>query len=1159
MDLALAVGGAFLSAFLQVAFDRIASSRALIEFIQGKNDVQFDQETLDKLEITLVSLSVVVEDAEAKKAKSPLVGKWLDKLKAAMHHADDLLDELNTQCLRLKLHYHFQPSDAELAFNSQFIQELMPDLKKITARLENFVKQSHLLGLQKFDTKEKGGAYTAPSSSVVDKSRIFGRDAEKEKLIQRVLFDGEGVPDVSVIAVTGMGGIGKTTLAQLVYDDERVKEKFTTRAWVCVSEEYDAFRVTKSLLMEVNSAVVDDKDDFNRLQVKLKDRVGGECFLIILDDIWNESYTDWDSLKNPLNHGSRGSKIVITTRNENIALMMQKEPFHPMQPIPEDQSWSLFESHAFDNVERTSLQEFEKIGKEIVIKCKGLPLAIKTVAGALRLKTDINEWHEFLSSEIWADEGDILPALCLSYMHLPSHLKCCFAFCALFPKDIPFDKDEVVLLWMANDLVRPPTQKLGCDYFDELKSRSFFEMVNGKEYLMHDLVNDLARSISRKTCIRLEDYQGADLQQSLQREKYLLPELLHFSYLATSEDTSRKFSALSQVHNLRTLLPIHQPGITWIRLTTSFFSDVLPRFQRIRSLTLSGYKCISVIPDSIGDLKHLRLLNLAKNGIRKLPNTIGKCMNLQTLILKKCRSLEELPQDMSLLINLIHLDVRGVPDPFIERMGRWLCILKHLQNLSILVDKIHGSVVEQLGKFQLCKSLVIFGLENVTFERAEEVELKYKRCIENLSLKWSGFAECSQDELNIFSVLDPHTNIKQLSIKGYRGTSFPNWLGDSAFSNMVSLSLQDCENCFVLPPFGKLASLKKLHISGMDVIHEVLYGNSIGMNHLEELKVSRCPRLVSIPTHVNRLEISDCPSISLSLQSSLIKRLEIEKCKHLEYPTSDSCNSCLESLTIARCGDSIKAIPLFSFNKLEDLHISDWETPKLFEFPNGCHQSLTALKTLLISNCNNILSFPEGGLPAPNLKNLRVGDCKKLKSLHDCQKLMNCQTNWASLSHLDYLEISGCEKMRILEKTWGLQRLSSLRGLSIWRFDNKLFPDEGLLPSNLKHLVIGGFPNLESLNQKGLQHLCSLQSLQMWNCPNLRYLPEEKLSSSLSDLRIIECINLESLPVGLTSSLSTLEIYGCPKLEARMEREKGEDCPKLSHIPFIIVDEEVIS
>ncbi|GAA0170534.1 antimicrobial response protein [Lithospermum erythrorhizon] len=294
---------------------------------------------------------------------------------------------------------------------------------------------------------------------------------------------------------------------------------------------------------------------------------------------------------------------------------------------------------------------------------------------------------------------------------------------------------------MANDLVQPSTRKVGCDYFDELKARSFFEMVNGKEYLMHDLVNDLARSISRKTCIRLEDYQ--------------------------------EFSALSQVHNLRTFLAIHQPGNIRGGLTTSFFSDVLPRFQRIRSLTLSGYECISVIPDSIGDLKHLRLLHLAKNGIRKLPNTIGKCMNLQTLILKKCRSLKELPQDMRHLINLIHLDVRGVPGRFIQRMGSWLCILKDIQNLSILVDKIHGSVVEQLGKFQLCESLVIFGLENVTFERAKEVELKYKKCIENLTLKWSGFAECSQDELNIFSILDPHTNIKQLSIKGYREGGLP--------------------------------------------------------------------------------------------------------------------------------------------------------------------------------------------------------------------------------------------------------------------------------------------------------------------------------------------------------------------------------------------------
>ncbi|GAA0172572.1 antimicrobial response protein [Lithospermum erythrorhizon] len=819
MAVALAVGGTFLSAFLQVAFDRIASSRNFIEFFQGKNDVQFDQETLDSLEIMLVSLSVVLEDAEAKQAKSPLVGKWLDKLKAAMHHADDLLDELNTQCLRLKLHYHFQPSDAELAFNSHFIQELMPNLKKITARLEYFVKQSHLLGLQKFDPKEKG-AYRAPSSSVVDKSRIFGRDDEKEKLIQRVLFDGEGVPEVSVIAVTGMGGIGKTTLTQLVYDDERVKEKFTTRAWVCVSEEYDAFRVTKSLLMEVNSAVVDDKDDFNRLQVKLRDNIGGECFLIIMDDMWNENYNDWENLKNPLNCGSRGSKIIITTRNENIALMMQNEPFHNMQPIPEDQSWSLFESHAFDNVQHISLQEFEKIGKEIVMKCKGLPLAIKTVAGALRLKRDIKVWHEFWSSEIWSDKGDILPALCLSYMHLPSHLKCCFAFCALLPKDIPFDKDEVVLLWMANDLVRPATQKHGCDYFDELKSRSFFEMVNGKKYLMHDLVNDLARSISRKTCIRLEDYQGADLQQSLQRKKYILPELLHFSYLATSKDTSRKFSALSQVHNLRTFLPIHQLGNTWLRLTTSFFSDVLPRLRRIRSLTLSGYD-ISVVPDSIGDLKHLRLLNFAGSLIRKLPNTIGKCMNLQTLILNHCSSLEELPQDMRHLINLIHLDVRGVPDPFIQRMGSWLSILKDIENLSILVDKIHGSIVEQLGQFQLCESLVISGLESVTFERARRVELGNKKCIENLTLEWSGIAECSQDELNIFSILEPHTNIKQLSIKGYQGTSFPDWLGDSSFTNMEFLSLEDCNNCFVLPPFGKLPSLKKLHICSMDGISEL--------------------------------------------------------------------------------------------------------------------------------------------------------------------------------------------------------------------------------------------------------------------------------------------------------------------------------------------------
>ena len=439
------VGGAFLSASLQVLFDRLAS-REVVKFIRGH---ELDDALLKKLKRKLLTVHAVLNDAEAKQITNPAVKEWMDELKVVVYDAEDVLDEIATEDLRCKI----EAADTLTSMSTWVhppldIQSINSRVEEIIGRLDDIAQDRDVLGL-----KEGVGEKLAqrwPSTSLGDESLVYGRAQIKEEMVQLLLCNNARSTDaMGVISIVGMGGTGKTTLAQLLYNNQRVKEHFEIKAWVCVSEEFDPIRVTKTILEAINSST-SNTTDLNLLQVQLKERINMKKSLLVLDDVWNEDSCDWDALRTPLIVGAKGSKIIVTTRSTKVASAMRAVHTHCLGGLSSEDGWSLFKKLAFENGDSSGHPQLEAMGEKIVHKCQGLPLAIKAMGSLLHSKVEAREWDDVLNSEIWDLPTDaVLPALRLSYYYLPSHLKRCFSYCSIFPKDYEFEKEKLVLLWMA--------------------------------------------------------------------------------------------------------------------------------------------------------------------------------------------------------------------------------------------------------------------------------------------------------------------------------------------------------------------------------------------------------------------------------------------------------------------------------------------------------------------------------------------------------------------------------------------------------------------------------------------------------------------------------------------------------------------------------------
>nr|XP_029145709.1 putative disease resistance protein RGA3 [Arachis hypogaea] len=268
---------------------------------------------------------------------------------------------------------------------------MVDNMEGVVSRIEFLVRQKDILGLQK--NKDNNLSSSWRETTCLMEGNIYGREDDQQALIKTINDNSES--QLSVIPIVGMGGVGKTTLAKWTYS---VVEGFDLKAWVCISETFDVAEITKKTIEEItkNSCTL---GSLNLLQNKLQEILSGKKFFFVLDDVWSEDADKWKQFIAPFHCGAKGSSILLTTRMKEVASVVQTCPAHFLNELLEEYCWLLFAANACFP-ESNGNPTLEGIGRKIVKKCKGLPLAVETLGRLLRGKDDAKEWNAVLRSDI---------------------------------------------------------------------------------------------------------------------------------------------------------------------------------------------------------------------------------------------------------------------------------------------------------------------------------------------------------------------------------------------------------------------------------------------------------------------------------------------------------------------------------------------------------------------------------------------------------------------------------------------------------------------------------------------------------------------------------------------------------------------------------------
>ncbi|KAF9660581.1 hypothetical protein SADUNF_SadunfUnG0011400 [Salix dunnii] len=339
---------------------------------------------LDKLKSNLIDIQSVLEDAERKQVKDKAVRVWLDKLKDVCYDMDDVLDEWSTAILTWEMD-----------------EENTCSLKKMRCSFMGSPCFCLNQGVRRRDIALKIKAVTEKLDEIAkEKVIVWGQDDEKKSVVSMLLAESsQEAWNVDVISLVGLGGIGKTTLAQLAFKDAEVTAHFEKKIWLCVSEPFDEVRIAKLILNQLKVST-SNLDDLQSLLPSVSQSINRKRVLLVLDDVWTENHRQWEQLKLSLASCARGSKILVTTRKDAMATMMGTDHQIDLGTLSDDVYRSIFNHVAFDKRSKEERERLIDIGNKIANRCKGLPLVAKVLGGLMQSKRTSKEWEHVLYSEL---------------------------------------------------------------------------------------------------------------------------------------------------------------------------------------------------------------------------------------------------------------------------------------------------------------------------------------------------------------------------------------------------------------------------------------------------------------------------------------------------------------------------------------------------------------------------------------------------------------------------------------------------------------------------------------------------------------------------------------------------------------------------------------
>lgn len=730
-------------------------------------------------------------------------------------------------------------------------------------------------------------------------SKLFPRKEEADvlKLISASKFSDQ---ELLVLPIVGHGGVGKTTLARLVYHNPQVGADFAIKIWVHVSANFDEIKLAQGILEEIAPASeYANIKHLNGLQRVINKYLHKKTYLLVLDDMWEESEARWDKLLAPLRcTDSKGNVILMTTRKFSVANITSKVEGHiKLGGMNDETFWPFFKRCIFRDENYQGNNKLQGIGKEIAIKLKGNPLAAKSVATLLRRNLTEVYWKRILKSDEWKLSNtvdDIIPALKLSYNHLPYHLQQLFSYCAMFPKGYRFEKEQLIRMWIALGFVMDERKKLedaGSDNFDDLIDRSFFQK-DEQHFIVHDLMHDVAQEVSVHECLLVDGSDSLKVFTSIRHVGIWTESVYKDEIIGHHKTFEKKLDEIEKKDILKTLESLMLVGIYDEKISEKFVG-ALEKLSYVQILKLSAMPFnVDSLLSSVQNFIHLRYLELrySSDQHRPLPEAICKLYHLIVLDITHWSGLSDLPKSISNLLNLQYLLVPGSGSLHskISRVGE----LKLLQELhEFQVQKGSDFNISQLEHLQEIKgSLSILGLENVKDKaEASGARIEDKEHLRTLSLSWG---ENNDVQKEVIEGLQPHGDLAHLLVINYAGAT-PTWLGRNfSLGNLESLQLQDCTAMKTLPPFEELPYLKKLSLIGMSSLKDVKI--DFNCSELSEVEIMTCSALTTIRLHsckaLTNLTIKDCGALSClkGLPSSGQVEYNIKGCPQLQADTISS-------------------------------------------------------------------------------------------------------------------------------------------------------------------------------------------------------------------------------------------------------------------------------